>query len=75
MAQVSNSNDPRDCDRSDTDSGIARLLRQRFGDGLVYFRDEYDRKLFSLAVERGLLCREGYMTSDGHSFLATHGNH
>ena len=59
--------------RSDTSSGIARLLGHRFGDGLVYFRDEGERKLFGLAVEWGLLSREGYLTPEGHSFLATHG--
>ena len=30
--------------------------------------------LFALAVERGLISREGYLTPEGHSFLATHGS-
>jgi len=74
MARESVSNEPRSRDRSDTSSGIARLLGHRFGDGLVYFRDESERRLFTIAVERGLLSREGYLTSQGHSFLAAHGN-
>ena len=72
MAQASISNE-RPRARSEATSGIARLLGHRFGDGLVYFRDEGERKLFSLAVEWGLLSREGYLTPEGHSFLAAHG--
>ena len=74
MAQASISNEPRSRSQSsDTRSGIARLLGHRFGDGLVYLRDESERKLFGLAVEWGLLSREGYLTPEGHSFLAVHG--
>ena len=54
-------------------SGIARLLGHRYGDGLVYFRDESERTLFSLAVEWGLLSQEGYLTPEGHTFLTAHG--
>ena len=74
MAQPAIADDSGSGDRSDTRSGIARLLGHRFGDGLVYFRDDGERKLFNLAVEWGLLSREGYLTPEGHSFLATHGN-
>ena len=73
MAQESMSKDPQLRDRSDNRSRIARLLGHRFGDGLVYFRDEGERSLFNLAVEWGLLSREGYLTPEGHSFLAIHG--
>ena len=74
MAQNTTSNEPPGRDRSDTSTGIALLLAHRFGDGLVYFRDEGERKLFHLAVEWGLLSREGYLTPEGHSFLAAHGD-
>ena len=74
MAQASISKEPRSRDRTDTSSGIARLLGHRFGDGLVYYRDEGERKLFNLAVEWGLISGEGYLTPEGHSFLATHGD-
>ena len=60
--------------RAETSSGIARLLGHRFGDGLVYLRDESERKLFKLAVELGLVSGEGYLTPEGHSFLAAHGS-
>ena len=74
MAQESTSKEPRSPDRSEASAGIARLLGHRFGDGLVYFRDESERGLFAIAVEWGLISREGYLTPEGHSFLATHGN-
>ena len=74
MAEESISMESESRDRSDTSSGIALLLGHRFGDGLVYFRHEGERKLFNLAVEWGLLSREGYLTPEGYSFLATHGD-
>lgn len=73
MAQAPISESPQPSDRPETSSGIARLLGHRFGDGLVYLRDESERKLFRLAVELGLLSHEGYLTPEGHSFLADHG--
>ena len=73
MAKESTPDEPGSDARPETSSGIARLLAHRFGDGLVYFRDEGERKLFGLAVEWGLISREGYLTPEGHSFLATHG--
>ena len=73
MTKESTPDEPEVGDRPDTSSGIARLLAHRFGDGLVYFRDEGERKLFGLAVEWGLISREGYLTPEGQSFLATHG--
>ena len=70
MAQASFSTAPRV--GAETSSGIARFLGHRFGDGLVYFRDESERRLFALALEWGLIDREGYLTPEGHSFLAAH---
>ena len=74
MAQAPISKSPQSPDQPETSSGIARLLGHRFGDGLVYLRDESERKLFRLAVELGLLSGEGYLTPEGHSFLADHGS-
>lgn len=73
MAQASNSNASLSDNRTETHSGIARLLGHRYGDGLVYFRDESERSLFNLAVEWGLLSGEGYLTPEGQTFLAAHG--
>ncbi len=74
MAQASISKAPQSRAGTDFISAIARLLGHRFGDGLVYFRDESEQNLFTVAVERGLISREGYLTPEGHSFLAAHGN-
>ena len=74
MAQASVSNTPQPRAGAEFRSGIARLLAHRYGDGLVYFRDESERHLFNLAVEQGLVSPEGYLTPEGHSFLAMHGN-
>ena len=74
MAQASISKAPQSRAGTDFSSGIARLLGHRFGDGLVYFRDESERYLFSLAVEQGLISRDGYLTPEGYSFLAAHGS-
>ena len=74
MAQAPISKSLRSPHLPENSSGIARLLGHRFGDGLVYFRDESERKLFELAVELGLLSHEGYLTPEGHSFLADHGS-
>ena len=72
MAQASISNTPdTGAERS---AGIVRLLGHRFGDGLVYLRDESEHYLFNLAMEQGLISREGYVTPEGYSFLATHGD-
>ena len=73
MAEESISMESESRGQSDTSSGIASLLGHRFGDGLVYFRHVGERKLFNRAVERGLLSREGYLTPEGYSYLATHG--
>ena len=74
MAQGSISNTPQTDVGADFNSGIARLLAHRYGDGLVYFRDESERNLFDLAVARRLISPEGYLTPEGHSFLAAHGD-
>ena len=73
MGQESTPEEPGSGEPPEPRTGIARLLGHRFGDGLVYFRDEGERKLFGLAVEWGLISREGYLTPEGHSYLATHG--
>ena len=73
MAQAPISKAPGSLVPGEIGTGIARLLGHRFGDGLVYFRDESERRLFTLAVEQGLINREGYLTPEGHSFLAIYG--
>ena len=56
------------------DQAILQLLGHRYGDGLVYFRDDAERRLFDTAVRMGLVSREGYLTPAGKSFLARNNN-
>lgn len=44
---------------------IARLLDQRFGDGLVYLREAADRDVLRRAIQLGLISADGYLTTSG----------
>jgi len=52
------------------DQAILQLLGHRYGDGLVYFRDDGERRLFEQALNMGLVNREGYLTPAGRSLIA-----
>lgn len=58
----------------DVDQGILMLLGHRYGDGLVYLRNDKDQTLFHEAVRLGLVSSEGYVTPQGLSVLARHGD-
>lgn len=58
----------------DVDQGILMLLGHRYGDGLVYLRNDRDQMLFHEAVRLGLVSAEGYVTPRGLSLLARHGD-
>jgi len=58
----------------EVDQRILDLLGHRFGDGLVYLRDEHERRLFRQAINMGLVSSEGYVTPRGLSLLARHGD-
>jgi hypothetical protein len=51
------------------DEAIARLLRQRFGDGLVYLTDNGDRERLERAKRRGLVADDGYVTPRGFALV------
>ncbi len=57
----------------DLDQAILELLGHRYGDGLVYLRNETEQQLFHEAVRQGLVSSEGYVTPRGLSLLARHG--
>lgn len=57
----------------DLDQAILELLGHRYGDGLVYLRNETEQQLFHEAVRLGLVSSEGYVTPRGLSLLARHG--
>ncbi|MDX1528104.1 MAG: hypothetical protein R3337_05715 [Gammaproteobacteria bacterium] len=52
------------------DPALLQLLAHRYGDGLVYLRDDGERRLFERAVNLGLVNREGYLTPAGRSLIA-----
>jgi hypothetical protein len=52
------------------ESQIAALLECRFGDGMVYLPRHLPKVLFSTAMERGFIDREGYLTRKGRALLA-----
>ena len=56
------------------DQGILRLLGHRYGDGLVYLRNDREEQLFHEAVRLGLVSSEGYVTPRGLSLLARYGD-
>lgn len=57
----------------EVESGILQLLSHRYGDGLVYLRDATERKAYTVAVGRGLISEEGYLTAAGRALLARAG--
>ncbi len=58
----------------DVDQAILMLLGHRYGDGLVYLRNDAEEPLFHEAVRMGLVSSEGYVTPQGLSLLARHGD-
>jgi hypothetical protein len=58
----------------DVDQGIVKLLGHRYGDGLVYLRNDREEQLFHEAVRLGLVSSEGYVTPRGLSVLARYGD-
>jgi hypothetical protein len=56
------------------DPALIQLLAHRYGDGLVYLREDGERRLFEQAVNMGLVSREGYLTPAGRSLMARFGN-
>ena len=58
----------------DVDQAIVMLLGHRYGDGLVYLRNDREERLYHEAVRLGLVSSEGYVTPRGLSLLARHGD-
>ena len=58
----------------DVDQAVIELLGHRYGDGLVYLRNDTEQPLFHAAVRMGLVSSEGYVTPRGLSLLARHGD-
>ena len=58
----------------DVDQAMLILLGHRYGDGLVYLRNDGEQQLYHEAVRLGLVSSEGYLTPRGLSLLARHGD-
>ena len=52
------------------DSGVVRLLAQRYGDGQVYLHDGDDPRPYHRAVSLGLVGTDGYLTAAGYSLVS-----
>ena len=57
----------------DVDQAMLSLLGHRYGDGLVYLRNDREQQLYHEAVRLGLVSSEGYVTPRGLSLLARNG--
>lgn len=53
---------------SETD--IVKILNNRFGDGVVYLSKNMPRRIYSLAVRKGFISEDGYITRKGRTLLA-----
>ena len=49
---------------------LLRLLDHRYGDGLVYLREDDERGLLARAIRLGLVSPDGYITPKGQSAIA-----
>lgn len=52
------------------DTAMVRLLAHRYGDGLVYLREDGERLLLDKAMGLGFVSAEGYLTPKGRALLA-----
>ncbi len=52
------------------EGAMLQLLDHRFGDGLVYLREDEERDLLSRAIRLGLVSPDGYITPKGQAALA-----
>ena len=52
------------------ESALLELLDRRYGDGLVYLREDEERGLLIRAIRLGLVSPDGYITPKGQAALA-----
>lgn len=56
-------------DANAQETEIARLLSQRFGDGLIYIAEEADHEILRRAMANGLVSTDGHLTAAGYRTL------
>lgn len=54
----------------DVGDAMLQLLGHRYGDGLVYLREDEERGLLDRAIRLGFVSQDGYITPEGQSVLA-----
>ena len=57
-----------------SEAALAQLLDHRYGDGLVYLRDQAERSIYQAAIHLGLINADGYVTPEGRALLARCGD-
>jgi hypothetical protein len=55
-----------------TESEIALILQHRYGDGMVYLPRHKSKALFALAIQRGYIDKDGYVTRKGRTLIASY---
>lgn len=53
-----------------SESQIASVLSNRFGDGMVYIPKNQPNSLYSVARDQGFIDAEGYLTRKGRTLIA-----
>ena len=52
------------------DVAILKLLANHYGDGSIYFREQFERKLYAQAMSMGVVSADGLLTAAGRSAVA-----
>jgi len=58
----------------DLELQVAGLLANRYGDGTLYFARNGERGLLDIAIQRGFVSEEGFVTRKGRALLARMGH-
>ncbi len=58
----------------DLERRVAGLLANRYGDGTLYLSQADAKGLLDLAIQRGFVSDEGFVTRQGRAFLARTGH-
>jgi len=53
---------------------VAGLLANRYGDGTLYLVNAGERGLLDIAIQRGFVSEEGFVTRKGRALLARTGH-
>jgi hypothetical protein len=60
--------------KQDLERQVAGLLANRYGDGTLYLARTGERGLLNIAIQRGFVSEEGFVTRKGRALLARTGH-